>query len=86
MVDVFRARIAYKRCKTRHKDRENIIVPMTNKLKEAFRLLPVPFGSEGLLFPAWTATKYLGQWVEPLGNAGGNAGPPTNSEARRLVI
>jgi integrase len=57
MVDVFRARISYKRCKTRHKDRENIIVPMTNKLKEAFRLLPVPFGGEGLLFPALTATQ-----------------------------
>jgi integrase len=44
------AGITYRRRKTRHHDKPTLFVPMTNKLREAFRLLPTPLSDEGKWF------------------------------------
>lgn len=48
------AGITYTRRKTRYKNKPPLFVPMTNKLKEAFRGVPVPLKDEGLWFPNMT--------------------------------
>lgn len=45
------AGITYTRRKTRYKDKPPLFVPMTNKLKEAFRGVPTPITEDGLWFP-----------------------------------
>jgi len=45
------AGITYTRRKTRYKNKPPLFVPMTNKLREAFRGLPVPISGDGLWFP-----------------------------------
>jgi len=44
------AGITYTRRKTRYKNKPGLFVPMTNKLREAFRGVPVPISDEGLWF------------------------------------
>jgi len=48
------AGITYLRRKTRYKNKPSLFVPMTNKLKEAFRGVPVPISDNGLWFPGLT--------------------------------
>ncbi len=45
------AGITYTRRKTRHLDKDPIFVPMMNKLREAFKGLPIPLTDDGLWFP-----------------------------------
>lgn len=45
------AGISYTRRKTMYKNKPPLFVPMTNKLREAFRGVPVPFKDDGLWFP-----------------------------------
>ena len=59
------AGIVYKRRKTRRLDRPSIIVPMTEKLKAAFSLIPTPLSEDAYWFPKWTA----GQITHAVGNA-----------------
>jgi integrase len=45
------AGITYTRRKTRYKNKPPLFVPMTNKLREAFRGIPVPFIGDSRWFP-----------------------------------
>lgn len=45
------AGITYTRRKTRHLDKPPIVVPMMNKLREAFKGVPTPLADDGLWFP-----------------------------------
>ncbi len=45
------AGITYVRRKTRHKNKPALFVPMTNKLREAFRGIPTPLNDDGRWFP-----------------------------------
>jgi len=45
------AGITYTRRKTRHLDKPPIVVPMMNKLREAFKGVPIPLTDDGLWFP-----------------------------------
>lgn len=45
------AGITYTRRKTRYKNKPSLFIPMTNKLKEAFRGIPVPLVGDGRWFP-----------------------------------
>ena len=44
--------ITYIRRKTRYKNKPALFVPMTNKLREAFRGVPIPITDDGLWFPS----------------------------------
>jgi len=45
------AGITYTRRKTRYKNKPPLFVPMTNKLREAFRGIPIPLKDDGRWFP-----------------------------------
>jgi len=45
------AGITYTRRKTRHKNRPPLFVPMTNKLRDAFKSVPTPLNDDGRWFP-----------------------------------
>jgi len=45
------AGITYTRRKTRHLGKPALFIPMTNKLRQAFRGIPVPISDEGRWFP-----------------------------------
>ena len=43
--------ITYIRRKTRHRNKPAIFIPMTDKLREAFKAIPTPINNDGLWFP-----------------------------------
>jgi integrase len=47
--------ITYIRRKTRYKNKPALFVPMTNKLREAFKSLPTPLADDGYWFPRFKA-------------------------------